>query len=126
MATNRNKPKREIEEGFSSITLPDKNAVPSKEDLPPIYENILEQLRIHTRLDLRILRDFAVEQLMKKQEEERAKLLRGIMDGTITDFDNLPLMRNEKEDGTVDMKIPDSMMPIVAFVAWLNEKAEEG
>ena len=125
MATNRNRRRRELEEAFSSITLPDKNAVPSKDDLPPIYEGILETLHIRTRLELNILRDIVTEQLMQKQEEERQRLLQGLMNGSITDYDNLPLLRNEKEDGSVDMKIPDSMMPLVMFVAWLNDKAEE-
>ena len=125
MATNRNRRRRELEEAFSSITLPDKNAVPSKDDLPPIYEGILETLHIRTRLELNILRDIVTEQLVQKQEEERQRLLQGLMNGSITDYDNLPLLRNEKEDGSVDMKIPDSMMPLVMFVAWLNDKAEE-
>lgn len=43
----------------------------------------------------------------------------------IYDIDNLPLLRNEKPDGSVDMKIPDSMMPLVMFVAWLNEKEKD-
>lgn len=125
MATNRNRRRRELEEAFSSITLPDKNSVPSKDDLFPIYEGILDTLHIRTRVELNILRDIVTEQIMEKQEEERQRLLRGLMNGSITDYDNLPLLRNEKEDGTVDMKIPDSMMPLVMFVAWLNDKAEE-
>lgn len=125
MATNRNRRRRELAEVFSSITLPDKNAVPSKDDLPPIYEGILETLHIRTRLELYLLRDIVTEKLMEKQEEERQRLLQGIMDGSITDYDNLPLMRKENNDGTVDMKIPDSMMPMVMFVSWLNDKAEE-
>ena len=125
MATNRNRRKRELMEAFSTITLPDKNAVPSKEELPPIYEEILGTLHIRTRLELNILRDIVTEQLMEKQEEERQRLLRGIMIGEIKEVDDLPLMRKENSDGTVDMKIPDSMMPMVMFVAWLNEKAED-
>ena len=125
MATNRNRRKRELVEAFSNIMLPDKNTVPSKDDLPPIYEGILEMIHIKTRLELNILRDIVTEQLMEKQEEEKRRLLHGIMNGSITDIDNLPLMRNEKADGTVDMKIPDSMMPLVMFVAWLNEKEKD-
>ena len=125
MATNRNRRKRELMEAFSAINLPDKNTVPSKDDLPPIYEGILEMIHIKTRLELNILRDIVTEQLMEKQEEEKRRLLHGIMNGSITDIDNLPLMRNEKADGTVDMKIPDSMMPLVMFVAWLNEKEKD-
>ena len=125
MATNRNRRRRELEEAFSSITLPDRNSVPSKDALPPIYEGILDTLHIRTRVELNILRDIVTEQLMQKQEEERQRLLQGLMNGSITDYDNLPLLRNEKEDGSVDMKIPDSMMPMVMFVAWLNDKAED-
>ena len=72
-----------------------------------------------------MLRDIVTEKLIEKQDEERLRLVRGIMDGTITDYDNLPLLRHEKPDGSVDMKIPEGMMPIVMFVAWLNEKAED-
>lgn len=125
MATNRNRRKRELMEAFLSVTLPDKNTVPSKDDLLPIYEGILDTLHIRTRLDLNLLRGIVTEQLMEKQEEEKAKILRNIMNGTIKEGDQIPLIRNEKEDGTVDMKLPDSMMPLVMFVAWLNEKAEE-
>ena len=125
MATNRNRRKRELIEAFNNIMLPDRNEVPSKNDLPPIYEGTLEMIHIKTRLELNILRDIVTEQLMEKQEEEKRRLLHGIMNGSITDIDNLPLMRNEKADGTVDMKIPDSMMPLVMFVAWLNEKEKD-
>ena len=125
MATNRNRRKRELVEAFSAINLPDKNTVPSKDDLPLIYEGILEMLHIKTRLELNILRDIVTEQLMAKQEEEKHRILLGILNGTIKEGDEIPLLRNEKPDGSVDMKIPDSMMPMVMFVAWLNEKVEE-
>lgn len=125
MATNRNRRRRELAEAFSTITLPDKDTVPSKADLPPIYEGILDTLHIRTRLDLSLLRDIVTEQLMEKQEEERTKLLRGIMARQIKVEDDLPLMRKENSDGSVDMKIPESMMPLVMFVAWLNEKVED-
>lgn len=125
MATNRNRRRRELSEAFSSITLPAASADQSEEELFTLYEGILDTLHIRTRLDLNMLRDIVTEQLMEKQEEERTKLLYGIMNGSITDYDNLPLLRNEKADGSVDMKIPEGMMPLVMFVAWLNEKVEE-
>ena len=125
MATNRNRRRRELSEAFKAITLPDKDTVPSKENLPPIYEGILDTLHIRTRLDLSLLRDIVTEKLMEKQEEERNKLLRCIMNGTIKAGEQIPLMRNENSDGSVDMQIPESMMPLVMFVAWLNEKVEE-
>ena len=125
MATNRNRRRRELTEAFNVITLPDKDTVPAKEDLLPIYEGILDTLHIRTRLDLSLLRDIVTEKLMEKQEEERNKLLRCIMNGTIKAGEQIPLMRNENSDGSVDMQIPESMMPLVMFVAWLNEKVED-
>ena len=123
MATNRNRRRRELTEAFNVITLPDKDTVPAKEDLLPIYEGILDTLHIRTRLDLSLLRDIVTEKLMEKQEE-RNKLLRCIMNGTIKAGEQIPLKRNEKPDGSVDMTIPEAMMPLVMFVAWLNEKVE--
>ena len=123
MATNRNRRRRELSKAFKAITLPDKDTVPSKENLPPIYEGILDTLHIRTRLDLSLLRDIVTEKLMEKQEE-RNKLLRCIMNGTIKAGEQIPLKRNEKPDGSVDMTIPEAMMPLVMFVAWLNEKVE--
>ena len=61
---------------------------------------------------------------MEKQAEEQQRIMESILDGILTESDDIPLLRRENEDGTVSMKMTDALMPIVMFLSWLNEKAE--
>ena len=112
-----------LKEKLSRLTLPNVTQEAGKPVMlyDTTYIPVLKVLGAVTKGDLKVLGSLIDEELVNRSAAINAQTEKDIKEGRITDIRTAPLYR---ENGKL-YNFPASLLPLLAFNAWINERKDE-